>query len=334
MPLISVIVPTLRVGGLDILFAGLEQQTFKDFELVLVDCLWNKRQSIVAEKASQYHFPIRHVEPRDNPFPLNSYQRCVNTGLVNASGPISYFTCDYSWLPPGCLQEHADFHQARGPNHAMLGVCHLLGLPLVSPGFPARYGLCELGMGRGVPKPDVLAKWDDDTIRHSATREWCDSYCQDLSSGLLDRYMWSIFEKPFQSNDNPLHLPIIHEEMKKSKPEGFIEPQFCHLKNDSIPTELLLLVNGFDERYDGSHGWQDSEVSDRLFMRLGTQWYLKPTNIVHITDVHDLMIIRKMLRSERANEQLYLTGHATGYADPVNPELDIRGMRLQTISAR
>jgi len=331
MPLISVIVPTLRVGGLDILFAGLEKQTFRDFELVLVDSLWKYRHDVVVEKSASYSFPITYVEPIDNPFPVNSYQRCVNSGLAHASGRIAYFTCDYSWLPPNCLEEHSKFHASSDGNTAMLGVCHLLGLPALNPAFNPKYGLRTLGMGSD-PLPEVLAKWDDDTIRHQSTIKWCDEYCADLGAGVLDPFMWSIFENEFSAEGDPRSLPIVHEEMKKSLPEGFVQPQFCHLKNDSIPIERLLALNGFDERYDGCHGWQDSEVADRLAMRLGMKWYLKPDNLVHITDVHELMIIRKMSRVEKSNEQFYLADHASGYPNHVNPHMNLREIRAKFIS--
>jgi len=331
MPQISVIVPTLRVGGLDVLFSGLEKQTFRDFELVLVDSLYKYRKDIVAEKAKEYSFPIKHVEPIDNPFPVNSYQRCVNTGIVHSSGKVAYFTCDFAWLPPSVLEEHAAFHDTHH-NYAMLGVCHLLEFPVLNPVFPQRYGLCELGAGRGIPSEEVDAKWNTESIRHEVTKVWCDTYCRDLDSGILDPVMWSLFQEPYTLDSNPLGLKIIHEEMKKTKPEGIVQPQFCHLKNDSIPIDALLSINGFDERYDGCHGWQDSEIADRLFMRLGVQWYLKPANLIHIIDVHAVMIIRKMFRPEQANEQLWLAGHASGYPGEVNPHFNLSELRARALN--
>jgi len=317
MTYFSVIVPTLRVGGLDILMAGLEQQTFRNFELVLVDSLYKYRKGIVAEKAKKYNFPIKHVEPINNPFPLNSYQRCVNTGLVHAKGQLAYFTCDYAWLPPECLSMHAHFHMSTGVLHSMFGIIHLHRLPTLKPGFKANYGLNELGHGK-ISHSEVMSKWDNQEIRHKATTEWCKAYCKDLQSGELDPYMWSIFEKEYESEDDPRELEVLHVEMKSTKPEGFIEGQYCHLKNDTIPIEPLLNLNGFDEEFDGSHGWQDSEVATRLTARVGMKWYLKPNCIVHITDVHGVMTIRKMLRPEQSNESIYLTKYAKGYPDPIN----------------
>ena len=327
MPLISVIVPTLRVGGLDILFAGLEQQTFQDFELILVDSIHKFRKELVAERAKNYHFPIKHVETIGNPFPLNSYQRCVNTGIVYASGSVCFFTCDYAWLPPNVLSEHADFHRSAQGRASMLGVIRLHDVPLLNQAFPPKYGLRELSKGGTVPADEIDRQWNDANIRHAMTKKWCDDYCADLESGVLDPVMWSIFDHSFVPGDSPTGLPVLHVEMKSSMPEGQVQPQFCHLKNDSIPTESLLAVNGFDERYDGCHGWQDSEVADRMSMRLGMQWHLRPKNILHITDVHNVMIIRKMLRVEQVNESMYLADRQHGYSNPVNPQWSLEATR-------
>ena len=51
MPYLSIVVPTMRVGGLNILFDALAAQRFTDFELVLVDGLRGKRAARVAEEA-------------------------------------------------------------------------------------------------------------------------------------------------------------------------------------------------------------------------------------------------------------------------------------------
>lgn len=327
-PLISVIVPTLRVGGLDVLFEGLRNQTFQNFELILVDSLYKYRKGLVQNAAKSFPFPVTHVEPLINEFPLNKYQHCVNTGVVYARGKLSYFTCDFSWLPPECLYEHAEFFLRSDGNTAVLGPCKITLTPPVSPHFPPCYGLGEFGLRRGVPEEEAMAKWNDDAIRADALTRWHTRYCADLDKGTLDSFYWSIFNKPFGKDDSPYDLEVLHTEMKAGLPEGYLQPQFCHLKNDSIPTERLLDVNGFDEAYDGSHGWQDTEVADRMHMRIGTQWYVKPNNFSYLLDVHDLMTIRKLTRAERSNEALYLADHATGYPNPVN-NWNLRQKRLE-----
>ena len=66
MPKISVIVPTNRIGGLDILFESLKRQSFQDFELILADAIYQYRKNIVAETVRQYGFPVKHIEPSEN----------------------------------------------------------------------------------------------------------------------------------------------------------------------------------------------------------------------------------------------------------------------------
>lgn len=275
--MISVIIPTNRVGGLDILFDGLEKQTFKDFEVVLVDSIHKYRKSIVAEHIKKYSFECQHVEPANSRFPVVNYQQSMNTGLSVARGSIAYFTCDYSLLPPENLKIHADFHAAH-PNTALIGP--FTQIEMGKTRFPKRYGVEFL-------PTDVQFN------------EWADQYVVDLEAGLLDDFMWKMFDEVDLSR-------VRHVEPKATQPEGPIHRAYCHLKQDSFPIDALRAIGGFDERYDGSHGWQDSEVTERLY-KAGLQFHLQTRSHVYLIDVHQLMTIRKMERASGSNEQIYLS---------------------------
>ena len=96
MTKISVIIPTFRIGGLDVLFYGLFNQTVNDFELVLVDGIYKYRKDLVLKKSKDYGFKTIHVEPFENPFPVCSFCRFANTGLVYANGDIVTFMTDFT----------------------------------------------------------------------------------------------------------------------------------------------------------------------------------------------------------------------------------------------
>ena len=128
-PYISVIVPTTRIGGLDVLFSGLENLIFKDFELILVDNLYDYRKDIVIEKMKQYSFKIKHIPPLNSTFTATNYCRDMNTGIINSDGNIVLCICDYAWLHPSCLQIHHDFHKNETNNSALICSYNLCKLP-------------------------------------------------------------------------------------------------------------------------------------------------------------------------------------------------------------
>ncbi len=297
MPLISVIVPTNRVGGLDLLCAGLAQQTMHDFELILVDHLHPWRAEEVSERLKALPFTVKHIRPIDDPFPNQAYQRAVNTGLAYADGKIAYFTCDYAFLPPTCLAEHAAFHAETQAPRALIGTFRLIETPPIHPRFPiGRYGAGTVLAHRQL--------WESVHARMSACSRWIVSYLQDLNDDCLQPFMWSAFAEDFAADGKIDGLGIIHEEPKISHPEGPTNHAVCHLKNDSFPLERMLSINGFDEEFDGGHAYQDSEMARRL-ERIGLAFFLKPRLTVGITDMHHHMTIRKISRAETANHAIF-----------------------------
>jgi glycosyltransferase involved in cell wall biosynthesis len=296
MPQISVIIPTNRMGGLDVTFEMLAAQTFKDFELVLIDHLHPYRHEVVAERAARYPFPVRHVRPWSDPFPEQAYQRACNTGLLYAQSPLILFTCDFAYLPPDTLEKHALFHASSSAPRALIGTFRLVSTPAVKTGFPiGRYGAGTVEAHRDL--------WNRPGMRMKACHEWVANYLEDLRSGVLGPFGWSIFDPEFVPTAMA-GLTTVHEEPKLTFAEGPCHPNDCHLKNDSFPLEQLLTINGFDEDFDGCHAYQDTEIANRLH-KIGVQFFLKPKLTVNITDVHHLMTIRKIARPESANHQLF-----------------------------
>lgn len=289
MPYISVVVPTMRVGGLDILFTGLHGQTFKDFELVLVDGLYDKRKDIV--QAAKRDFNVKHVAPINNPFPINSFCRYANTGLVHARGQIVVFLVDYTWLPPNALEQHVKFHTGHSVTEPVGLMCphQYLATPALDPDFKP-YG-------------------HDDT----------DIYAADCASGKLDSVMWSIFNKEWRTDLTPELPPdtMYGADPKLGLPAGSLLPSYFHGKNESIRLEHALAINGWDEDLDGTHGWQDSDFSDRLAIKLGIQWTIVPHNIAYIVNPRHVFPFAKRLRPFQSNYDVWQAKKTAGYP-PVN----------------
>jgi len=314
MPLVSVIVPTNRVGGLDLVFDSLKDQTFKDFELIISDGIYKHRKDVVAEQASGIKY--KHVEPFDNPFPLNSYCRTVNTALAHAEGELVVLFSDYTWVDPDCLLKHVKFHE-KHDKVAVSSPHRYLALPPVheSAAF-ACYG-----------PVDMLDTADH--VFEGFEKSGMDSYVKDLENGKFSEIMWSLFEEPAQ----PLTLPedgnpVCPRDVKLSVPTGPVDPTICFLKNDSIPLKYLLELNGIDEELDGAHGYQDFDVSFRLIAKFGVTWYCDSSNVALIPNPRSVFRMRSRERSNHSNRAIFESKQATGFPTPNNWSLKQRRAEL------
>ena len=86
-----------------------------------------------------------------------------------------------------------------------------------------------------------------------------EQYAADVASGKLDGCMWSLFREPL-TNEAVLALPITRSHLKQGVA---LDPNWCSLKNEAIPIECFLEVNGLDEDFDASHLYQDQEFAWR-----------------------------------------------------------------------
>jgi hypothetical protein len=297
-PFLSVVVPTCRVGGLDVLCDSLERSTFKDFELVISDMLWQKRHGMVRLVAPRYSYPIVHVEPPFNPFPVLSYCRTSNAGIANARGKVVVFLADYTWVPPTVLEIHALFHQAR-PDERVALMC------------PHDY----------VTYPNPPFHYENDEI---------DRYVDDLKHGRLDNYACSI---------GPVGDPstfVTDPKWGGADPKlrmgaGVLQPTYFHAKNESIKTEALLKVNGWDEDFDGTTPYQDADLAGRLTNQLGLTWLLNPAAVVKIVNPRPFFPFPKRLYPIERNEGLWRSREETRYSQPANPDWNLRTRRERNL---
>lgn len=305
---ISVVCPTNRIGGLDLLFESLEQQTHKDFELVLVDMLHKYRSERVAHEASERTFPITHIPPRDNPFPDVAYCAAMNTGIAHARGDTLVFLCDYSWLAPDCLATHAIVQSLQpGPVHLDYDYCDL---PPLKVGFP---GYHQDGIGGS----------DEGFVE--ALNATTDRYVADLKSGRLDRYMWSLFAQ-FPSAERIRELPVHHKHRPcATRKDG--DWNWCSFKNESFPTELFLKMNGLNELLDASHCYQDQEFSYRL-RSLGIPWTNGPieTGMVTVVNPRPVLNVKRLSAPIAHNAAIANAGGVD-----VNPGFSLRAWRQMVL---
>jgi glycosyltransferase involved in cell wall biosynthesis len=299
--MISVILPTSRPGGMDVTFLGLSQQTYNDFELVWVDSIRPHREKFVRDHIARASFPVTYVEPLDNPFPVSCFARCANTGIAHAKGDILLFTQDYLWFPPECLEKHALFHREH-PNAGFMGPHTYLVDPPMKP----------------IPLWDEQSYWDGNVT----ARDWI-KYCYDvdLRAGFYDKIMWSAFVRDLTHDPRWFYAPhpTLHNvDVKMEQPSGPSDHRVVHLKNESVPTENVLAINGFDEGFNGAHGWQDTEFAERLSSK-GLAWHHDQDNKVYgFNGPKETLPRLRYNRPRMENEKLIRMKRSTGFSEPVN----------------
>lgn len=311
-PYVSIIVPSYRPGGLDVTVAGLKTQTFKNFELIFVDMIKAWRSKHVETNFKGLPFDVQYVEPLDNTFPFASYAHVFNTGLVHARGNIVLITGDYLWMPPNCVQKHVDFHKAN-ENCGFIG-CHTY---LESP------ALCDLPPW----KCDTDFNFTDTPSRGQIKF----AYDKNLNIGAYDNVMWSIFKNPITEDPRISYEPsklYKNSDIKLTLDTGWMGWEHVHFKNESFPLKAALQINGCDEDFSGTHGYQDTEFAERLVKQAGVKWYLDPTCVVHGFSLKDEVLPRlRRLRPAYANRVLIALKRSLDYKIPT-PSYDPHTLHL------
>ena len=315
--MISVLLPTNRIGGLDLLFDSLERQTHRDFELVLVDNIYKHRRELVAERARGYSFQVRHIPPRDDTFPAQGYVQTVNTGIAHARGETIVLLCDYSWLHEDCLATHARLQELR---RAPITLDYkYTDLPPLKPGLP-------LYVQTANPTDEASNRAYVEEVNAESDR-----YAADVRSGKLNDYMWSIFDEP-QTAESLAALKVTHSHTPCATAKLDEDWNWCSFKNESFPTELFLDMNGVDEAYDSSHVYQDSEFSYRLKAR-GIRWFggEPGEGLVTVVNPRPIMNIKRLANPITHNARLCFEERRAEFGMPVNPGFSLRDWRERVL---
>lgn len=112
MPEISIILPTKRYGGLNITFDGLGRQTYRDFEVIIIDDTPEDRSGECQRYADLYNLKVKCLRGKPNYWRSNRLIcNARNTGLIHAEGELIVFMDDYIWVPPTFLQRHYETYK-------------------------------------------------------------------------------------------------------------------------------------------------------------------------------------------------------------------------------
>jgi len=121
MTYISIIIPTFNKSPLvcDVV-QRLTQQTFKDFEVIVVDDGSSddtvRRLKVLRRKERHLKIKVLCTGLKD----MFGMCRAINMGLVEASGPVSFLLNDDIYLHPLCLEKHMLAHKQL-PQCAFVG---------------------------------------------------------------------------------------------------------------------------------------------------------------------------------------------------------------------
>ena len=291
--MISCIVPSNRVGGLDVLVSTLREQTYQNFELILVDDLRPYRRQTVKQCGSGGSW---HIGPGTTAR-WGNYMRSLNRGVELSRGDVLLFLSDYTALSPDCLAAHAAFHASHDAKSVMLGAIEYCSLPKLHPDFPLEYGWAKIGHDPANYSDATYAPWLDKKRRHELYEEFRVAYERDLDSGRLAPFMSSVFATPFAGWKDTESLKVWETNLRGPP------SQFLNLKNDSFKASLLKEIGGLDERADGTHGHQDS-ITHRQLAKVGATFHPVPGALARNCDPHGICIVRRAGLDDEANLKL------------------------------
>jgi len=118
---VSLNIVTDKLGGLDISATGIVQQSFTNFEIIIIDELYKKRKNLVIPflrklgvKQNIKHVPINLTHN----YPCNL--ACAhNTGIVYSKGDIIITLGDYMIMPRDYIKKHVEY-QEQYENRALI----------------------------------------------------------------------------------------------------------------------------------------------------------------------------------------------------------------------
>lgn len=237
---ISVILPTARndypIIGLPSIhlfeptLSSLSKQTFTDFELIIVDSLYERRKLI--HGFSELPFPITHIPVHpDHSFWLDHKRWAVcgalNTALVHAEGELIVRIDDCSEFDENFLQRFWDGYES--------GV------------WPLAMHVRYLG---GEP-----AKFDEEYKEKGYEARYSETFESDEKFAVLRR----IYGEGGIVRDTRFQF------VEKAGGK-LIAPHDWMYGYSSFSLEAALKVNGFDENFDGDKSLEDVDFGSRLTM--------------------------------------------------------------------
>lgn len=176
-PKVSVLCVTNRQGSIDILFRNLRKQTFKDFEVVIVDGS-EKGHPIDEEEMAVKYFPEPKAKnPQLTSVPFN-LGWAYNFGIRYCEGEFIFCLQDYIWIPANAIEKFLE----RIETDAEKKTC------VIGVGHKAKYP--ETLDGDFSTKPTGISEIDDRLVGSGRDIQWTDYSQFELNYAMVPKQMF------------------------------------------------------------------------------------------------------------------------------------------------
>lgn len=106
---VSIVYPTARFGGLDILYDNLTRQTYQDFECIVVDELKRSKDLFIIPKTKIIDAPEK------TPGMYWNLDKSLNHAIRQTHGDLIVLLNDFIWLPDDALERLVRVHDEDKP---------------------------------------------------------------------------------------------------------------------------------------------------------------------------------------------------------------------------
>lgn len=247
----TVIVSSFRPGGIDILLAGMRDQSIKNFEVILVDRRYELRHDRVMKMAKDYGVNLIHVPEFRRNKNWCSFVSAWNTGMALARGEVIILSQDWAYSPYCYVESHIAAVDGK-KRYVMAPYCY-------------------------VQVPQLRLKQPFDIAGQMSRGDHCTEPDQILSGGILDEI--ACFEAGLFDGSWLKHLPRLArpDQDPRWAPRGVVEGyNWIHVKNESLLRSFAYYLNGLDERLERGKGPMDTDWGNRI-RGAGAEFWWEPS---------------------------------------------------------
>lgn len=232
--------------------SSLQKQTFRDFEFILIDGLFEQRRDYFIENPTD--FPVIHIPPKPSPYlARGQWSVCdfLNTGLIVASGKYVLRLDDTDEFDADFLQNNINY----------LDVGY----------FPLTMEIYYRG--------GKTASYDALTRKYYA--EQATSQGQMLLEGSVERKL-AVMDKLYAEG------AAIQDSRFGIMGESYVMAASWEqvYGNMAIPLEIMLQVNGYDEAFDGKKSLEDPDLGLRVVNLMGKSKFILDKRLTVIEHFH------------------------------------------------
>lgn len=131
-PLVSIFTPTIRQGWWNIMANSLANQTYKNFEWIIVDDFPKDRSEIAKVYAQKYGLNIKYLRSKERKVKRNyGLINADNTAIEHAQGELYVWIQDFIMIPPTGIEQLVDLYN-HNPN-SLLAPCDVYYEPKGEP---------------------------------------------------------------------------------------------------------------------------------------------------------------------------------------------------------